>query len=114
MSFESTVVVVMRQKLAENMLKMSYSRYPLVHVMVRNAEDIRTAILFARRHNLRVTIKSSGSDFLGRSSAYSSFSINLMLMNDMEVNNRTTPRSEHGEIKVQSGATWSEIFKEVY
>ena len=60
-----------------------------------------------------VTIKSSGSDFLGRSSAYSSFSINLMLMNDMEVNNRTTPRSEHGEIKVQSGATWSEIFKEV-
>ena len=81
--------------------------------MVRTAEDIRAAILFARQHNLRVTIKSSGSDFLGRSSAHSSFSINLMLMNDIEVNNGTTPRSEHGELKVQSGATWRDIYMEV-
>ena len=81
--------------------------------MVLNVEDIRAAILFARKHNLHVTVKSSGADFLGRSSAHTSFSINLMMMKNIEINNYTTPRSEHGEIKVQTGATWKEIYMEV-
>ena len=81
--------------------------------MVQSAEDIRTAIKFARDHNLRVTIKSSGHDFLGKSSAHASFSINLMKMKGMLVTTERTDRSEHGEIKVETGVTWREMYQEV-
>ena len=81
--------------------------------MVLNVDDIRTAVLFARKYNLHVTIKSSGFDFLGRSSAHSSFSINLMMMKGMTVNPNSTARSRHGEITVETGVTWREINMEV-
>ena len=90
-----------------------FYRFPFVHVMVHNADDIRAAITFARDHNLRVTIKSSGHDFWGRSSAHSSFSINLMEMKEMLVTTDRTDRSEHGELKVETGATWREIYQKV-
>lgn len=87
--------------------------FPIVHVIVQSAEDIRAAILFAKHHNLRVTVRSSGHDFLGRSSAHSSFSINLREMKGMRVEPNTT-RSLHGELKVETGVTWKEIYQEVH
>ena len=86
---------------------------PLVHVVVESAEDIREAILFAKSHDLPVSVKSSGHDFLGRSSADYSFVINLMDMKSMTVTKERTSRSEYGELKVQTGATWAEIYQKV-
>lgn len=87
--------------------------FPFTLAVVANAEDIQEAILFARKHNLQVTVKSSGHDFLGRSSAHESFNINLMEMKAMTVTKERTVRSEYGEIKVETGATWAEIYEEV-
>ena len=81
--------------------------------MVKSAEDIRDAILFAKSHDLPVTVKSSGHDFFGKSSADYSFVINLMDMKTMAVTPTRTSRSEFGELKTQTGATWKEIYEKV-
>ena len=81
--------------------------------MVHSVEDIREAILFARKFNLKVTVKSSGHDFHGRCSIDGSFTINLMEMKKMQVTDTATERSEYGELKVETGATWKEIYEEV-
>lgn len=97
-----------------NFLVSVYSSYPFVHAVVKSSDDIKEAILFAKKHKLPVTVKSSGHDFLGRSSAFHSFSINLMEMKSMSVTPDRTPRSEFGEIKVETGLTWAEIYQEVW
>ena len=88
-------------------------RNPIVHVVCKNVEDIQKAVRFAKQHNLRVTIKSTGSEVWGRSSAQSSFSINLMEMKYMSVNPDPTPRSEHGEVTVETGVTTRVLYEEV-
>ena len=88
-------------------------RYPIVHVVCKTVDDIQNAVTFAKTHNLRVTIKSTGLEFYGRSSAHGSFSINLKEMNEISVNTAPTERSEYGEITVQTGATYGEIYAEV-
>jgi hypothetical protein len=40
--------------------------YPVYVLEARNAADIKAVIDFARTHNVRVNIKSTGHDFLGR------------------------------------------------
>ena len=85
----------------------------MIHAVVHNVHDIQEAILFARKYNLYVTVKSSGHDFIGRSAAMGSFTINLMEMKKMEVMPHKTDRHEYGEIKVETGLTWVEIYEEV-
>jgi hypothetical protein len=41
-------------------------RYLVYVVEVRSAEGIKAIIDFARTHNIRVNIKATGHDFLGR------------------------------------------------
>jgi FAD/FMN-containing dehydrogenase len=48
---------------------------PLYGVAVESAEDISTTIKFASQRNLRLVIKNTGHDFLGRSTAKGSLSI---------------------------------------
>ncbi|KIK55609.1 hypothetical protein GYMLUDRAFT_175341 [Collybiopsis luxurians FD-317 M1] len=48
---------------------------PPVGVDARTAEDIQAAVAFAEKWNLRVVVKSTGHDYLGRSSGRGSFMI---------------------------------------
>jgi hypothetical protein len=41
-------------------------KYPDYTVAARNAQDISTALKFAGKHNIRVVVKNTGHDFLGR------------------------------------------------
>lgn len=81
--------------------------------MVHSAEDIQKTILFARKFNLHVTIRSSGHDYVGRSTWDGSININLSEMRDYEVK-LNSERSEHGEAKVQTGLTWADIYEKVW
>ena len=66
------------------------------------------AVRFAKKHNLRVTIKSTGIDVWGKSSAHSSFCINLKAMKHISIKTEATDRSEHGEVTVQTGVlSWT-------
>jgi hypothetical protein len=44
----------------------STSGYPLYVVAAREAKDVKAAVDFARTRNVRLNIKSTGHDFLGR------------------------------------------------
>ncbi|KAJ6557664.1 hypothetical protein B0H19DRAFT_1148313 [Mycena capillaripes] len=48
---------------------------PLYSVEAQTAEDIQNAVKFAAAHNLRLVVKSSGHDYLGRSTAPNSLLI---------------------------------------
>ncbi|KAL4224742.1 hypothetical protein ACF0H5_015439 [Mactra antiquata] len=84
--------------------------YPSIVAMVNSVGDIQKAILFAREHNLFVTVRSSGHDYSGRSTANNSLNINLSEMKDYEVKTDSS-RSSSGELKVQTGRTWIEIYE---
>ncbi|KAK3062969.1 hypothetical protein LTS18_003016, partial [Coniosporium uncinatum] len=49
--------------------------YPDYVLAAKNKEDIASGIKFAAKHDIRVIIKNTGHDFLGRSVGYGSFSI---------------------------------------
>ena len=85
----------------------------MVHVICKNTKDIQLAVKFAKKHNLRVTIKSKGNELFGKSSAHGSLSINLMEMKHISVNTEATARSEHGEVTVETGINSMELYKEV-
>lgn len=48
---------------------------PLFGVLAESASDIQIGVNFARTHNLRLTVKASGHDYLGRSTAKNSLLI---------------------------------------
>ena len=70
-------------------------------------EDIRTCILFARKYNLRVTVRASGHSYVGRSTADGSLQINVAYMTNIRV-----IRLEATAV-VESGNNWRRIYEEV-
>ena len=89
-------------------------RYPIVHVVCKSVDDIQNAIIFAKKHELRVTIKSTGYEIWGRSSAHGSLNINLMEMKRIAVNLAATDRNAHGEMTVETGVKFGEIYEKVF
>lgn len=57
-------------------------RIPLYSAAVESAADIQKAVRFAKRHNLRLVIKNTGHDILGRSTAPYSLQILTNRMKD--------------------------------
>ncbi|WAR21032.1 HDNO-like protein [Mya arenaria] len=74
-------------------------RYPNLIAVVKNADDIQKAVQFARKYNLHVTVRSSGHNYVGRSTWEGSFLISLSEMDEMEID-LSTERSPHGTVKV--------------
>ena len=56
---------------------------PPVGVDARSAADIQAAIYFAKQHNLKLAIKNTGHDYLGRSTARGGFLIWTHNMKDL-------------------------------
>ncbi|KAI2768601.1 putative oxidoreductase [Daldinia loculata] len=59
-------------------------RVPLYSASVRSASHIQKAVLFAKKHNLRLVIKNTGHDGAGRSSGPSSFQIHTNKLKNLE------------------------------
>ncbi|KAJ4362423.1 hypothetical protein N0V83_010516 [Neocucurbitaria cava] len=53
----------------------SLGRLSTYHVQARNADDISKTLNFVREHGIRVSIKNTGHDYFGRSSAANSLAI---------------------------------------
>jgi FAD/FMN-containing dehydrogenase len=104
MSAEYDRLVVQRETI--------YTKFPFAIAEVKNVADVQKCILFARKHNFLVSVKTSGHDFLGRSTAHGSLMIYLGSMNDTKVNLSST-RNAAGEITCESGNTWIKVYTEV-
>ena len=87
-------------------------RFPFIVVIVQSAQDVSKSIAFARNHSMKITVKSSGHDYIGRSTADMSLQINVSKMKGRHMNLNST-RHPGGELTAETGNTWIEIYREV-
>ena len=95
----------------------SSTGYPAYAVQAESAGDVQAAVNFAARTNVRLVIKSTGHDYLGRSSGAGTLSIWTHQMRGLEVNkgDSRVPEYDDGSIasvKVSAGMQWGEIYAE--
>ncbi|KAH9896809.1 FAD-binding domain-containing protein [Cubamyces lactineus] len=89
---------------------------PVVGVEAHTVNDIQVAVRFAARHNLRLVIKNTGHDYLGRSSGRDSFMIWTHHMKNITMHEAFRPSgSLSGEIfehaiTVHAGVQWQEAY----
>ena len=82
-------------------------------MVAKTIQDVHKAILFATQYDIKITVKSSEHDYNGRDTWHGSLMINLGNMPDMTVTN-VTARAPDGEIIVESGASWMEVYTKVF
>ncbi|KAK3091880.1 hypothetical protein FSP39_023400 [Pinctada imbricata] len=85
---------------------------PFAVVVAASTSDVQKAVVFARTYNLHFHVKTSGHDYNGRSTASKSLEINLSKMNKSTVMLNSS-RAEAGEIMVESGNRWVDVYEEV-
>ncbi|EEP79262.1 predicted protein [Uncinocarpus reesii 1704] len=78
------------------------SRYSAV---VHTPEHIQHAVRFAARHNLRLVVRNTGHDFLGRSSAPESLQIFTHLMKNVDFTDEFVPEGKRDRRAVGSAVT---------
>lgn len=88
-------------------------------VEAKSTDDVIAAVNFARQHHLKIAIKGTGHDYLGRSNAPSSLLIWTHLMRDIKMHKRFIPEgcgkdSQHyPAVTVGAGTRWVEAYTEV-
>ncbi|KAF7719017.1 FAD binding, berberine domain-containing protein [Penicillium ucsense] len=89
-------------------------RISLFSANVQSAKDIQHAVRFAGNHNLRLVIKNSGHDFLGRSAAPESLQILTHSMTDIEMLDNFIPKggkkSEGTAMRIGAGVQLPEMY----
>ncbi|KAJ3876731.1 FAD-binding domain-containing protein [Lentinula edodes] len=85
---------------------------PLFAILAESASDIQAGVNFARDHNLRLAIKSSGHDYLGRSTARNSLLISThKLQNISLVDNFTVGGVDQGSaVTIGSGVPLNSLY----
>ncbi|KIJ61684.1 hypothetical protein HYDPIDRAFT_115467 [Hydnomerulius pinastri MD-312] len=91
---------------------------PVVGVDAREVGDIQAAVKFATSNNLRIVVKNTGHDYLGRSTARGSFVIWTHQMKNLTYNASFTLQGspdaeEHfSAIMLSAGVQWFEAYAE--
>src|SRR6266540_376931 len=85
-------------------------------VAARTAEDVAAAVMFAREHGVRLAVKGTGHDYLGRSSAPDSLLVWTHHMRDVTVHDTFEITGADGSqervpaITVGAGTRWLEAY----
>ncbi|RPD61130.1 FAD-binding domain-containing protein [Lentinus tigrinus ALCF2SS1-6] len=88
----------------------------VIGVDARSVGDIQAAVKFAAKHNLRLAVKNTGHDYLGRSDGRGSFLIWTHNMKNITVNALFTPagapasESYNHAITLEAGVQWHEAY----
>ena len=87
-------------------------------VVAAGASDVAAAVSFAREHRLRLVIKGTGHDYLGRSSAPDSLLVWTHEMRRITMHDAFVAHGCHGQagapaVTVEAGTRWLEAYKEV-
>ncbi|KAK3694284.1 hypothetical protein B0T22DRAFT_506654 [Podospora appendiculata] len=88
--------------LPEGGLPCSGQGYPVHVINATTSDHARLGVDYARRHNIRLVIKSSGHEFLGRSGAPNALSIWTHHIKGVQVHDSFSPR--HCNVKILSTA----------
>jgi hypothetical protein len=86
-------------------------------VEAANAQDIAAAVDFARQHTLRLVVKGTGHDYLGRSNAPDSLLVWTHRMRQVTTRDAFTPAgcsnaAARPAVTVEAGARWLEVYRE--
>ncbi|PQE12027.1 isoamyl alcohol oxidase protein [Rutstroemia sp. NJR-2017a BVV2] len=95
---------------------------PVFAVNATTSADVIAGLKFAREKNLRLVVKMTGHDLLGRSTGYGSLEIWLRYLRQgvnfektyittPSYNQRTTPLWTGSAIEVNGGYSWSDVYK---
>ncbi|XP_055330644.1 uncharacterized protein LOC129583005 [Paramacrobiotus metropolitanus] len=90
-------------------------RVSVYGVQVESVKDVQTAVKFAASHNLRLVVKSTGHDYMGRSSAAGSFLIWMQKMKGITYSSAFVPKNCPREpatpaVTVTGGTGWGEVY----
>ncbi|KAF9236141.1 hypothetical protein BU15DRAFT_77241 [Melanogaster broomeanus] len=91
---------------------------PVIGVDVRSVADIQAAIGFAVKHNLKLVVKNTGHDYLGRSSARGSFVVWTHNMKNISYNPAFVPQGgpandTYDAVTLGAGVQWHEAYDAV-
>ncbi|CEQ41959.1 SPOSA6832_03737 [Sporobolomyces salmonicolor] len=99
----------------EDAAERARGRTPAYVVDAQSAEDVAKAVNFSREHNLRLRIKNTGHDYLGRSSDVGSFTIWTHHLKTIHYNSAFVPEGApegtepHAAILAGAGNTVSDM-----
>lgn len=90
-----------------------------------SAEDVAGAVKFAAKHNLRLSVKNTGHDFMGRNLGFGSLSIWTHYMRGIKWSdnwvptgtssvNSTTIAKGQSVVTYASGEQWKDVYAEAY
>jgi len=87
-------------------------------VVAEDSTDVAAAVNFAREHRLRLVIKGTGHDYLGRSNAPDSLLVWTHRMRRVSVDDAFVPRGcpakeASSAVTVEAGTRWLEAYQEV-
>ncbi|KAI8632863.1 FAD-binding domain-containing protein [Xylariaceae sp. FL1651] len=96
----------------------SAAGYPAYVVNATTAKDVKLSLDFARKHNVRVVVKSSGHDYQGRSQAPGALSIWVHHMQDRKTHDSFKPKGcnftiETTAVTVGGGAQLGTLYEEL-
>ncbi|CEL56997.1 6-hydroxy-D-nicotine oxidase OS=Arthrobacter oxidans PE=1 SV=2 [Rhizoctonia solani AG-1 IB] len=91
-------------------------RIPSYSVHAETADDVVKYVRFATKHNLRIVIKNTGHDLLGRSTGKGGFALWTHKMNGIQFNQTFLPEGcskeiDGGLMTLDAGVQWGEAYK---
>ncbi|KAK2759779.1 hypothetical protein FQN54_002513 [Arachnomyces sp. PD_36] len=93
----------------------SEAGYPAYVIVAERAEDVQEAVKFASRTGVRLVVKATGHDFLGRSSGAGSLSVWTHLLRGIEIRREDPQAIKYGgvaAVKIAAGMQWGEVYSE--
>ncbi|KAF9990526.1 hypothetical protein BGZ75_001399 [Mortierella antarctica] len=90
---------------------------PLYTVKALTFEHVQNTVRFAAKNNIRLAIKNTGHDYLGRSTAASSINLWVYYMKDMTFSDNFVPEgapagsSGSGAVVLGSGVLWKDVYR---
>ncbi|CBF78970.1 hypothetical protein AN7153.2 [Aspergillus nidulans FGSC A4] len=80
-------------------------------INVSSAQDVVAGLAFAQRNNIRLSVKNTGHDFLGRSTGAGSLALWMHNLNGMQVVNHTGPVYSGPALRLGAGVQGFEVYE---
>lgn len=96
-------------------LQCSQGAVPSYAIEVLDPSHVQTAVTFAAQNNLRLSVKSTGHDALGRSTAAGSLNLWMHRMKNITFHDSFTPdgcdaNASFSAVTAESGTQWDELY----
>ncbi|CAH1796338.1 unnamed protein product [Owenia fusiformis] len=90
-----------------------YWTWPSLVVICRTPEDVQKSVRFAKKYGIKMSMLSSGHDYIGRSTGYMTVMIRMNDMNDMTVFTEDANSDTGSSMIAETGANWENVYEEV-